>query len=125
MRCDQPMGMTEAAEEYLKKYRKPARICPCCNQNMIRDDVVTYDEYQVAFGDGDGYPLHKYTLANGFLAEEYLQDTVWSSGPCFFLGLVVFHSINKEGERDTGSFHPEHRKIHKNFVHSQEAIDGC
>ena len=35
------------------------------------------------------YPLHRHQLNNGFYADEILQASPWSSGPMFFIGLLV------------------------------------
>lgn len=35
----------------------------------------------------DEYSLHRYTMPDGKVYQEYVQAQPWSSGPCFFLAL--------------------------------------
>lgn len=38
--------------------------------------------YRLFVGD-----LHRYTLPTGVVLEEYLQQIIWSGGPCYFIAL--------------------------------------
>lgn len=44
------------------------------------------------------YDLYRRQLTGGGYADEFLQASPWSSGPCFFIGLQVFDSDGKETE---------------------------
>ena len=115
MRCDQPMGITEEAEKFLKEHRQPLRQCVCCGQSISNREVLVYGEYEGMFGEQ--YPLHIYKLKGGLVAEEYLQDTVWSSGPCFFLGLRVYEDKHY-GPKDKSRYE-------KIFLHNRKVIEEC
>ena len=47
-----------------------------------------YDKYIEDFGGiEENYPLYMYTMPDGRVYYEYLQSTMWSSGPCLFIAL--------------------------------------
>ncbi len=108
MRCDQFMGLTKEAEQYLQTHRIPRDHCPTCHQSLPIKDMGQYDEFRGMFDEI--YPLHRFELTNNLYAEEFIQSSLWSSGPCFFMGLRILNDKNE---------------TEKEFLHSQEAIDSA
>jgi len=86
MRCDQFMGLTPEAIDFLRENEVPENKCACCNHAFPR----ALEKIGSFFGMfGDEYSLFRHILKDGRIANEYLQAAPWSSGPCFFLGLEV------------------------------------
>lgn len=99
MRCDQYMGLTEEAwqflsdncknifittiREYPKKENGDIHMVKSWGKELWKE---TYDEFEGMFGQK--YPLHKYHLSDGSVMLEKVQTDPWSSGPMFFLMLV-------------------------------------
>ncbi len=84
MRCDQFIGLSLAANEFLDSRKQ---ICGCCKQ------AVALTMEQIGHYEGmfmDEYPLRRYKFIGGS-ADEFLQASPWSSGPMFFLGLRVYN----------------------------------
>ena len=86
MRCDQFMGLTPEAIEFLRENEVPENKCACCNRAFPRT-LIKIDTFIGMFEDV--YGLFRHFLKNGQFADEYLQAEPWSSGPCFFLGLQI------------------------------------
>lgn len=86
MRCDQLIGLPDDAVKFLKENEVPEEICGCCERAFPRN-LEKIGEFVGMFEDC--YPLYRHQLVDGGHADEYLQAAPWSSGPCFFLGLLV------------------------------------
>lgn len=96
MRCDQVIGLNEAAEELIQSSKrliwteKVARTYP---NGRIEEYTREHNEcpassYEVFHGMfDDEYPLMEYLLSDGRKVQEYVQAEPWSSGPCFFIAL--------------------------------------
>jgi len=73
MRCTQIFGLSEEAQEFLRE-----------------NQYISSKEYKDARDEGmfdDGPILLEYVLKSGEVFQEFIQDIVWSSGPCIFLAL--------------------------------------
>jgi len=106
MRCDQYMGMTDEAGDFLEENQIPREVCPTCKQS-IPYDLKTISHYNGMYMNE--YPLVRFELKNGGHADQYLQAQPWSSGPIAFIGLKVFNKKDK---------------LIKTFEWSQEDIDN-
>jgi len=87
---DQHKGLTEEAQEFLAEHveQVPHGHCPHCGEPL----GLTFkrEEHASYFGMfEDEYPLWSYTLRNGSTVREIVQAEPWSSGPVFFLCLVM------------------------------------
>lgn len=86
MRCTQPMGLPSEAIDFLVKNAVRNNLCPTCQR---------HSGYCISEIDGGEYGMFneecrlRYDLINGRTAEEFVQDTIWSSGPMIWLGLRV------------------------------------
>jgi hypothetical protein len=91
MRTDQPMGLPDEATAFLQEnvLMKGANPCRHCQKPTI--DVFDCEQYGSYTGmfEGQDYPLLRYKLKGGGVAEEFLQASPWSSGPVLFLGLKI------------------------------------
>ena len=83
MRCSQPYGLPKEAEQYLKEYAVKFNYCEHC----ARHDGYKTEKTDKYYGMYDEFPLKKYKLKNGEFAEEFVQYSIWSSGPMEWLGL--------------------------------------
>lgn len=86
IREDQTWGMSEAAGVFLNENEIPPEVCSHCQRPFPRPEPVI-GNYTGMFDTE--YSLHRYTLRDGRTADEFVQQTEWSSGPCIFLGLQV------------------------------------
>ena len=86
MRCDQFMGLPSSALDFLSKNKVLEDFCEHCGQFIPRE-LEEIDEFVGMFEDK--YPLYRHQLKDGRFADEFVQSDLWSSGPCFFLGLDV------------------------------------
>lgn len=68
-RTDQFVGLTERALDI---------VVNCATRQPA-------DVYETAWNGC--WPLHLYTMKDGTVYMEYVQETPWSSGPMYFLGL--------------------------------------
>lgn len=86
MRCDQFMGLTPAADAFLKENEIPQEVCECCKRPFPRklEKIGTYHGMFM-----EESPLHRRALIDGRTADEFLQASPWSSGPMHFIGLRV------------------------------------
>jgi hypothetical protein len=84
MRCSQPQGLPGDAIEFLKNEAKPVNMCGCCKRHdgYHRTPIDTYGMF-------DELELYQYRLKNGKTAKEYVQCSIWSSGPMIWLGLLL------------------------------------
>ncbi len=82
MRCDQFMGLSGSALEFLGEWELK---CCTCQQSLPGKRTIGH---YVGMFDNE-YPLVRYILRDGRAADEFLQTASWSSGPMFFLGLRV------------------------------------
>lgn len=83
MRYDQPQGLPLAAKAFLDEFEK-LEYCEKCGRPEPRQLEV------IGKCKGfDDHPLHRHQLKIDGTADEFLQATLWSSGPMFFLGLQV------------------------------------
>ena len=85
MRCDQYIGLPQLAHDFLHQYRL-RNCCPTCGVDLKKFSSPL-GEFEGAYGTV--YPLMRYHLLGGLLADEFVQASPWSSGPCFFIGLRV------------------------------------
>lgn len=89
MRCDQHMGLSADAIIFLQENEVPEETCEFCLRPYPRKlEKISY--YVGMFEDH--FPLHRHQLVDGRFADEYVQSSAWSSGPCFFLGLKIIDS---------------------------------
>lgn len=86
IRMDQPQGLPPEAHSFLATNEIEPKVCPHCKRPYPLERGVI-GSYEGMFGTE--YPLHKRVLKDGRIAEEFLQATIWSSGPMFFLGLKM------------------------------------
>lgn len=102
MRCSQPHGLPGKAEEFLAQKAFRMNCCPICK----RDDGYKKEAIGT-YGMSDEITLYRYFLVDGSTADEYVQHTVWSSGPMIWLGLawmgVAFEWTEKELEEGEGN----------------------
>jgi hypothetical protein len=96
MRCDQFMGITKEAEEFLASVGQPKGRERTGIQTYAWDahehtSIVLKNTYSGMFGDE--YPHYCYKWDAGW-AVTYLQADPWASGPVFFLGLLVMDPYN-------------------------------
>ena len=91
MRCDQWIGLTQEAQDFLEhNCRKvPGQVCPKCGEVLSHvKDCKAYEEVDGMFGTPAG-SLYEYNLIDCRIAKEVVQEAPWSSGPCFFLCLEI------------------------------------
>jgi len=82
MRCSQPQGLPVEALEFLDKNAVKLNQClHCYRHDGYKKKIIGH------YGMFDELPLHRYTLLNGETIEEYVQETMWSSGPIIWLAL--------------------------------------
>lgn len=108
MRCTQIYGLTEEARRFLDENCKKETNEKCPNCGHIISEKLASQCYKDVSNTGmfeDGPFLMKYFLKDGKVANEIIQATPWSSGPCIFMCLEI------EGK--------------KMFEWSQEEIDKC
>jgi hypothetical protein len=86
IRCDQFMGLPEAAIKFLAKNQAPLEVCKWCKREFGRE-LEVIGTFPGMFLDE--YSLHRHMLKDGRHADEFLQAAPWSSGPVHFLGLRV------------------------------------
>lgn len=86
IRMDQFIGLTDAAQEFLRENEAYGGMCPTCKQSLPR--ILQQVGSFTGMFDQE-YPLFQHTLKDGCTADEFLQTSPWSSGPMFFLGLRV------------------------------------
>jgi len=79
------MGLPPEAIAFLKENEIPEKKCECCGHcERVLEEIGHY----VGMFE-DEYPFYRHQLKDGRFADEFLQSSSWSSGPCFFLGLEV------------------------------------
>ena len=86
MRMDQFPGLTEEAQKFLRENGEPAIKCSHCDR-AFPSRHVKIDQFEGMFGDY--FPLWRCPLKDGGYADEFLQETQWSSGACHFIGLRI------------------------------------
>lgn len=86
MRCDQYIGLTTEAQEFLSEHEITPEPCSCCKRPFPPklEQICTYRGI-----NNTEYPLNRHFLMGGRYADEFLQADPWSSGPMFFIGLRV------------------------------------
>lgn len=120
-RSDSFMGLTDKAEEIItdmvmvkvkEEVTYPDGKTETNEFERAQSRVKTeeYDEHSGMFGDP--YPLHKYTMPDGTMYRDFVQDEPWSSGPVFF------YALEKYDEKD------ETWKIVKESLWSDEEINA-
>jgi len=101
MRCDQYIGLNDrghklvagesvqVATDYVTRHYHDGRVVELPPQ-PVKEYTVKKDERGVEFYGmfDDPYPLYEYTMSDGRVLKEYLQDEIWSSGPMFFIALL-------------------------------------
>lgn len=98
MRTTQIFGLTEEALKLLNDYEsikineRGVRTYPDGRTEHFEREVTKDPRKIEKCGSFCGMfdeecPLHRYTMPNGKVYEEYVQADPWSSGPCFFLAL--------------------------------------
>ena len=95
MRCDQHKGLPKEALEFLEKNKIVPLPCPHCKR-PFPPERKSNSVYLGMFGDE--YPLWEYPLKDGRTAKEEVQASPWSSGPNFFIRLVISDGIKFEWE---------------------------
>lgn len=102
MRMDQYIGLNDWAKQTVQATQAVrevgARILPGGKvESFDRQVRVPVAEIEV-IGKIEGAwndhvaDLHRYKMPNGSVFEEYVQETPWSGGPCYFIALK-----NKKG----------------------------
>jgi hypothetical protein len=84
IRCTQDFGLSKAAREFLDTHAILVNHCSHCG----RFDGYKHDEGE-PYGMFDELRLKLYHLSDGKVAKEYIQESIWDSGPMIFLGLIV------------------------------------
>ena len=86
MRTDQFIGLPSRADNFLTEHGvRPPPCETCCRPfDMKRTEC---GQFEGMFGTQ--YPLFEYELKDGRTAKEEVQTDPWSSGPMFFLKLVI------------------------------------
>lgn len=83
-RSNQLVGLTDEARQFLLENEIEPDICECCKRPFPRE----LEQISSVFGYWDEeFPLHRHFLKNGTVANEFHQETVYSSGPIIFIGL--------------------------------------
>jgi hypothetical protein len=85
------MGLPFKAISFLKENAKTLSQCSACS----RHDGYDREAYTYA-GMVDDVPLYEYELKGGRTAQEFVQHTVWSSGPILWLGLRIITPNKKK-----------------------------
>jgi hypothetical protein len=97
MRCDQYVGLNKWASDKVSRQQTVrevgARILP--NGRAVpfdRQVVVPVAKVEVIGKITGAWKdvvanLHRYTLPDGRVYEEFIQAEPWSSGPCYFIAL--------------------------------------
>jgi len=85
MRMSQPMGLPTEAQKFLQKHAKRVDPCEHCKRHSGYVKRRTGDT-----GMFHDVPIFEYTLDNGGHADEFIQHTIWSSGPMEWFGLKIF-----------------------------------
>ncbi|MGH9552691.1 MAG: hypothetical protein ACRD3W_25150, partial [Terriglobales bacterium] len=70
--CDQYIGLNEWASNRV-----------LLSQVSLKESIGSIE----GAWDAEVEKLHRYTLVDGTVYEEYVQATPWSSGPCYFIAL--------------------------------------
>jgi hypothetical protein len=97
MRCDQYVGLNKWASEKVSRQQSVrevgARILPNGKalpfDRTIKVPVAKIEVIGKITGAWTDHVanLHRYTLPDGRIYEEYVQAEPWSSGPCYFIAL--------------------------------------
>lgn len=97
MRTDQYIGLNPWAKRFVTRTKsviemgirihKNGRTEPFCHERRFRRAIVERaggirGEYKSTVS-----PLHRYTLPDGRSFTEYVQETPWCGGPCYFIAL--------------------------------------
>lgn len=84
IRCTQPYGLPAKATEFLRENAVRKNPCEHCGRDSGYATVCIGK-----YGMFDEMELLSYTLIDldDQVAEEFIQRTVWSSGPMIWLGL--------------------------------------
>lgn len=83
MRCSQPYGLPPKAIEFLNKNAFKLDQCPICKRNSgYKKEIIG------TYGMFDELTLYRYILLDGNIAEEFIQEEIWNSGPMIWLGLT-------------------------------------
>ncbi len=84
MRMTQPMGLVPKAQAFLKEHAVLENHCEHCDRNS------GYVGKEIGrTGMFDDLQLFEYALKDGRVAKEFVQATVWSSGPMIWVALEV------------------------------------
>lgn len=105
MRMDQYIGLNDWASNMLESYKVKCVVAHVAHPEGSDDDpnpksfdlpsteemVPLYDVEIIGKIEGawDNYVanLHRYTMPDGTVYNEYVQAEPWSSGPCYFIAL--------------------------------------
>ena len=85
-RSDQIVGITKEARDFIEKNQAVPEPCSKCKR-PFSPNSKTCGIFTGMFGHE--YPLFEYELKNGKIAQKKVQADPWSSGPVFFIKLVV------------------------------------
>lgn len=82
MRCSQPQGLPAIAEEILRANAVKVNQCKHCQRHdgYQRESIGEYGMF-------DELILFRYILVDRSTADEFIQHSIWSSGPMIWLGL--------------------------------------
>lgn len=82
IRCSQPQGLPDTANEFLRVNAVKVNLCPHCHRSdgYQREEIDTYGMFEEL-------RLYRYTLDDGRTADEFIQHEVWDCGPMTWLGL--------------------------------------
>jgi hypothetical protein len=97
MRCDQYYGLNNWAKALVQKTQQVREVGERKFNDGATESFDRLVEITVAkiesIGKIEGAfdpivsDLHRYTMPNGDVFEEYIQASPWSSGPCYFIAL--------------------------------------
>lgn len=117
MRCDQYIGLNDWARNFVSGTQDVRevgiRILPGgaieSFDRQMTVPVVKVEKVGEIHGAWKDVVanLHRYTMPNGKVYEEYIQAEPWSSGPCYFIALK-----NAKGKPVTQSLWSQHDLDH-------------
>jgi len=89
MRMHQYIGLNDRARKWLEKHAQKVPGSRCSHCNQVLSTILSRRVYSTDEIFYDTLSLYEYTLTDGTVVREVLQDQPWSSGPMSFLCLEI------------------------------------